>query len=90
MKNLIITLAIALTIVILFVGTSNKTESKILNAFAVQHMSVPEWIEIDWSNKTTNTESHQITYGLGGRTCHSIVEFNPEGHMDERARRCDY
>ena len=90
MKNLIITLAIALSIVILTVACTNKTESKILNAFAEQDMSVPEWIEIDWSNESKTKESHQITYGLGGRTCHSIVEFNTEGHMDERARRCDY
>lgn len=90
MKNLIITLAIALSIVILTVACSNKTESKILNAFAEQEMGVPEWIEIDWSNESKTKESHQITYGLGGRTCHSIVEFDKEGHMDEHARRCDY
>lgn len=90
MKNLIITLAIALSIAILTVACTNKTESKILNAFAEQEMGVPEWIEIDWTNNTATTESHQITYGLGGRTCHSIVEFNPEGHMDEHARRCDF
>lgn len=90
MKNLIITLAIALSIVILTVGCANKTESKILNAFADQEKGVPEWIEIDWSNETTTKESHQITYGLGGRTCHSIVEFNTDGHMEEHARRCDF
>ena len=90
MKNLIITLAIALSIVILTVACTNKTESKILNAFAEQDMGVPEWIEIDWSNETTTKESHQITYGLGGRTCHSIVEFNTDGHMEEHARRCDF
>ena len=90
MKNLIITLAIALSIVILTVGCANKTESKILNAFADQEKGVPEWIEIDWSNETKTTESHQITYGLGGRKCHSIVEFDVNGHMEEHARRCDF
>ncbi len=90
MKNLIITLAIAFALIIVCVGCANKTESKILNAFANQNMGVPEWIEIDWSNETKTTESHQITYGLGGRKCHSIVKFNLDGHMKEHARRCDF
>ena len=90
MKNLITALSIALTLIFVAVGCANKTESKILNAFAEQDKGVPEWIEIDGSNETKTKESHQITYGLGGRTCHSIVEFNTDGHMDEYARRCDY
>jgi hypothetical protein len=53
-------------------------------------MTKNEPTEIDWSNETTTKESHQITYGLGGRTCHSIVEFNTDGHMEEHARRCDF
>lgn len=90
MKNAIIVVAIILSLVGLTIGCTNKTESKILNAFAEQEMGVPEWIEIDWSNNTAEKETHQITYGLGGRTCHSIVDFNAEGHMEEHARRCDY
>lgn len=90
MKNAIILVAIILSLVGLTVGCANKTESKILNAFAEQDMGVPEWIEIDWSNTTTQKETHQITYGLGGRKCHSIVEFDMSGHMEEHARRCDF
>ena len=90
MKNVIFAILSVLLIVGVSVACTNKTESKILNAFAEQDMGVPEWIEIDWSNETKTKESHQISYGLGGRTCHSIVEFNPEGHMDEHARRCDF
>lgn len=90
MKNLITALSFALVLVVLAVGCANKTESKILNAFAEQDRGVPEWLEIDWSNETSTKTSHQITYGLGGRTCHSIVEFDKEGYMEEHARRCDY
>ena len=90
MKNLLIAVAIIIATILTSVACTNKTESKILNAFANQNMGVPEWIEIDWSNETKTTESHQITYGLGGRTCHSIVEFNLDGHMEEHARRCDF
>ena len=90
MKNLLIAVAIIIATILTSVACTNKTESKILNAFADQEKGVPEWIEIDWSNETKTTESHQITYGLGGRTCHSIVEFNLDGHMEEHARRCDY
>ena len=88
MKNLLIAIAIIIATILTSVACTNKTESKILNAFANQNMGVPEWIEIDWSNETT--ESHQITYGLGGRKCHSIVKFNLDGHMEEHARRCDF
>ena len=90
MKNLLIAVAIIITTILTSVACTNKTESKILNAFANQNMGVPEWIEIDWSNETKTTESHQITYGLGGRKCHSIVKFNLDGHMEEHARRCDF
>lgn len=90
MKNLLIAVAIIVATILTSVACTNKTESKILNAFANQNMGVPEWIEIDWSNETKTTESHQITYGLGGRTCHSIVEFNLDNHMVEKARRCDF
>ena len=90
MKNLIIALSTALVLVGVTVACTNKEEAKILNAFAEQDKGVPEWIEIDWKNATSTKTSYQITYGLGGRTCHSIVKFNPEGHMDEHARRCDY
>ena len=90
MKNLLIAVAIIIATILTSIACTNKTESKILNAFADQEKGVPEWIEIDWSNETKTTEAHQITYGLGGRTCHSIVEFNLDGHMEEHARRCDY
>lgn len=90
MKNLLIAVAIIVATILTSVACTNKTESKILNAFANQNMGVPEWIEIDWSNETKTTESHQITYGLGGRKCHSIVKFNLDGHMEEHARRCDF
>ena len=86
MKHLMFTVVVIVFIVSLVVLTSDKYKTKILNAFAEQDKGVPEWIEIDWKNDT----NYQITYGLGGRTCHSIVEFNAEGYMDERARRCDF
>ena len=90
MKNLIIALLTSLVLVGLTVACANKEETKILNAFAEQDMGVPEWIEIDWSSDTSTKTSHQITYGLGGRTCHSIVEFDKDNHMTEHARRCGY
>ena len=89
MKHLMFVVAVIVFIVGMAFLTADKDKTKILNAFAEQERGVPEWIEIDWTNSTTTTESHQITYGLGGRTCHSIVVFDVEGHMDERARRCD-
>ena len=70
--------------------TSDKDKTKILNGFAEQERGVPEWVEVDWKNDHSNGVSYQITYGLGGRKCHSIVEFNTEGHMEEKARRCDF
>ncbi len=90
MKHLMFFIAVVVFIVGLVLLTSDKDETKILNGFAVQERGVPEWVEVDWKNDHSGGVSYQITYGLGGRTCHSIVEFNPEGHMDERARRCDY
>ena len=90
MKNLIVITIAFLSIIGFIFVSSNKDETKILNAFAEQDMSVPEWIEIDWSNEHKNGVNYQITYGLGGRTCHSVVEFNQEGAMEERARKCDY
>lgn len=90
MKHLMFVVVAVVVIVSLVVLTSDKDKTKILNAFAEQGMGVPEWIEIDRSNEHRNGVSYQITYGLGGRTCNSIVEFNPEGHMDERARRCGH
>ena len=90
MKHLMFAVAVIVFIVGMAFLTTDKDKTRILNAFANQDMGVPEWIEIDWSNETKTKESHQITYGLGGRTCHSIVEFDTEGHMEERARRCDY
>ena len=90
MKHLMFAVAVFLVVIGLVVLTSDKDETKILNAFAEQELSVPEWIEIDWKNEHRNGVNYQITYGLGGRTCHSVVEFDKEGHMDERARRCDF
>lgn len=90
MKHLMFVVVAVVLIVSLVVLTSDKDKTKILNAFAEQDMGVPEWIEIDWSNEHRNGVSYQITYGLGGRTCHSIVEFNLDNHMEEKARRCDF
>lgn len=90
MKHLMFAVAVIVFIVSLVVLTSDKDKTRILNAFAEQELSVPEWIEIDWKNEHRNGVNYQITYGLGGRTCHSVVEFDKEGHMDERARRCDF
>ena len=90
MKHLMFAVAVIVFIVGLVLLTTDKNETRILNAFAEQEMSVPEWIEIDWSNEHRNGVSYQITYGLGGRTCHSIVEFNLDNHMEEKARRCDF
>ena len=90
MKHLMFAVAVIVFIVSLVVLTSDKDKTRILNAFAEQERGVPEWIEIDWKNQHHYGVNYQITYGLGGRTCHSIVEFNTEGHMEERARRCDY
>ena len=90
MKHLMFAVAVIVFIVGMAFLTTDKDKTRILNAFANQDMGVPEWIEIDWSNETKTKESYQITYGLGGRTCHSIVEFDVNGHMEEHARRCDY
>ena len=90
MKNLMFAVAVIVFIVGLVLLTSDKDETKILNGFAVQERGVPEWVEVDWKNDHSSGVNYQITYGLGGRKCHSIVEFDTEGHMEERARRCDY
>lgn len=90
MKNLMFAVAVIVFIVGLVLLTSDKDETKILNAFAEQERGVPEWVEVDWKNDHSRGVSYQITYGLGGRTCHSIVEFNNDGHMEEHARRCGY
>ena len=90
MKHLMFAVAIIVFIVSLVVLTSDKDKTRILNGFATQERGVPEWIEIDWKNDSSTGTNYQITYGWGGRKCHSIVEFDKEGHMEERARRCDY
>lgn len=90
MKNLMFAVAVIVFIVGLVLLTSDKDETKILNGFATQERGVPEWIEIDWKSEHRNGVNYQITYGLGGRKCHSIVEFDVNGHMEEHARRCDY
>jgi len=90
MKHLMFVVAAVVTIVGFVLLTSNKDETRILNGFADQDKGVPEWIEIDWKNEHRNGVNYQITYGLGGRKCHSIVEFNLDNHMEEKVRRCDY
>ena len=90
MKHLMFVVVAVVVIVSLVVLTSDKDKTKILNAFAEQERGVPEWVEVDWKNDHSSGVSYQITYGLGGRKCHSIVEFNTEGHMEEKARRCDF
>lgn len=90
MKHLMLVVAVILVVVGIAFLTSDKDETMILNAFAEQERGVPEWIEINWKNDHSNGVNYQITYGLGGRTCHSIVEFNLDNHMEEKARRCDY
>ena len=90
MKNLMFAVAVIVFIVGLVLLTSDKDETKILNGFATQERGVPEWIEIDWKSEHRNGVNYQITYGLGGRKCHSIVEFNLDNHMEEKARRCDF
>ena len=86
MKHLMFFIAVVVFIVLMVGLTTDKDEVKILNAFAVQERGVPEWIEIEWKNGT----NYQIKYGLGGRTCHSIVEFDLDNNMEEKARRCDF
>lgn len=90
MKHLMFVVVAIVFIVSLVLLTSDKDKTKILNGFAEQERGVPEWIEIDWKNEHQNGTNYQITYGLGGRKCHSIVEFDTEGHMEEKARRCDF
>ena len=90
MKHLMFVVVAVVVIVGLVLLTSDKDKTKILNGFAEQERGVPEWVEVDWKNDHSNGVSYQITYGLGGRKCHSIVEFNTEGHMEEKARRCDF
>lgn len=90
MKHLMFAVAVVLVVIGLVLLTTDKDETKILNAFAEQERGVPEWIEIDWKNEHTKGVNYQVTYGLGGRTCHSIVEFNLDNHMVEKARRCDF
>ena len=90
MKHLMFAVAVFLVVIGLVVLTSDKDETKILNGFATQERGVPEWIEIDWKSEHRNGVNYQITYGLGGRKCHSIVEFNLDNHMEEKARRCDF
>ena len=90
MKHLMFFIVATVVIIGLFILTSDKHKTKILNAFAEQERGVPEWIEIHWKNEHTKGVNYQVTYGLGGRTCHSIVTFNTVGHMEEHGRRCDY
>ena len=90
MKHLMFVVVAIVVIVSLVLLTTDKDKTKILNGFAEQERGVPEWVEVDWKNDHSNGVSYQITYGLGGRKCHSIVEFNLDNHMEEKARRCDY
>lgn len=90
MKHLMFAVVVFLVVVGLAVFTSDKDKTKILNGFAEQERGVPEWVEVDWKNDHSSGVSYQIKYGLGGRTCHSIVEFNLDNHMVEKARRCDF
>ena len=90
MKHLMFVVVAIVVIVGLVLLTSDKDKTRILNGFATQERGVPEWVEVDWKNDHSSGVSYQITYGLGGRKCHSIVEFNTEGHMEEKARRCDF
>ena len=90
MKHLMFVVVAIVVIVGLVLLTSDKDKTKILNGFAEQERGVPEWVEVDWKNDHSSGVSYQITYGLGGRKCHSIVEFNLDNHMEEKARRCDF
>lgn len=90
MKLSIAVLGFILTIAAAVYASGDAKERMILNAFSEQDMGVPEWIEINWSNEYKSGSAHQIQYGLGGRTCNSIVQFNAEGHMEELGRKCGF
>ena len=90
MKHLMFFIVATVVIIAIVLLTTDKDKTRILNGFATQERGVPEWIEIDWKSEHRNGVNYQITYGLGGRKCHSIVEFNLDNHMEEKARRCDF
>ena len=90
MKHLMFFIVATVVIIAIVLLTTDKDKTRILNGFATQERGVQEWIEIDWKSEHRNGVNYQITYGLGGRKCHSIVEFNLDNHMEEKARRCDF
>ena len=60
MKHLMFAVAVFLVVIGLVVLTSDKDETKILNAFAEQELSVPEWIEIDWKATFNNALTQKM------------------------------
>lgn len=88
MKNLFIFVLVLISTIGLAMASSNSDKDKILNGFAEQERSIPEWIEIKWKNDHKVGVDYQIRYGVGGRVCNSIVKFNEQNHMNELARKC--
>lgn len=89
MKTILIIAFAIVSFITLTALTSMGYKDEILNGFANNKQAVPEWVEVEWSNDHNTGSTHQITYGVGGRTCHSIVKFDLNNNMKEIAKRCE-
>lgn len=88
MKNLniaIIALAALLMVSVVYAFTTDKDSNRIANAMAKQGMGAPEYLTIE----ETLSSSYMVKYGLGGRTCKSIIKIDNNNVItDELAKRC--
>lgn len=88
MKHLptaIIAILALLTVTVVYAFTTDKDSNRISNAMAQQGMGAPEYLTIE----ETLSDSYMVKYGLGGRTCKSIVKINNNNVItDEIAKRC--
>lgn len=88
MKHLpaaIIAILALLTVTVVYAFTTDKDANRISNAMSKQGMGAPEYLTIE----ETLSTSYMVKYGLGGRTCRSIIKIDNNNVItDELAKRC--
>ncbi len=85
LPTVIIAILALLAVTVVYAFTTDKDSNRISNAMAKQGMGAPEYLTIE----ETLSDSYMVKYGLGGRTCKSIVKINNNNVItDEIAKRC--
>ena len=77
-------LTVAILVVVYAVTGTNSKERQIRNQFHIQGKSIPAYVKID----SSSDEKMFVTYGLGGKTCKSILTEQEDKTLLESNQRC--